>query len=185
MMKFRGFLALVIGVSVGWLVGCGGGRGLVDASRQLSNVNDGVALLGAGEANADIKFAKRRKPKSPPVIHSASVTPTQLGSGGGQVTVTANVTSKIKRLVVTAQATSAGSSPILGTLNAIGGGNYSGVLFLSGSFSGVPKVYQIDVIANDGKNAPVSRSAGTVTVAGTTGGGGGGGGGDGPPPPPF
>lgn len=183
-MKFKGFFALAMSVGVGLLAGCGGGRGLVDSSNKLAGVNNDSALLEQSEMNTDVKFAKK-KPKPPPVINSASVTPTQLGSGGGQVTVNANVTSKIKKLTVTAQATAAGSSPILGTLNATGGGNYTGVLFLSGSFSGVPKVYQVDVIASDGKNPPVSRSAGTVTVAGSTGGGNGGGGGDAPPPPPF
>jgi hypothetical protein len=184
MMKFKGFFAIAMSVGVGLLAGCGGGRGLVDSSNKLSGINNDSTQ---SEANTDVKFAKKGKKKPPPVINSASVMPNQLSSGGGQVTVSANVTSKVKKLTVTAQATSAGSSPIVSTLNATGGGNYSGVLILSGSFSGATKVYQVDVIANDGKNAPVSRSAGTVTVAASTGGGGGGGGGggDGPPPPPW
>lgn len=184
-MKLKGFFAIVMSVGVGWLAGCGGGRGLLNSSNKLSGVNNDSMLLGQTEARADVKFAKKNKKgkkKPPPVINSASVLPNQLGVGGGQVTVNANVTSKIKALTVTAQATSAGSSPIISTLNATGGGNYSGALILPGSFSGAAKVYQVDVIANDGKNAPVSRSAGTVTVAAATGGGGGG---DGPPPPPF
>jgi hypothetical protein len=185
MMKFKGFFAIAMSVGVGLLAGCGGGRGLVDSSNKLSGINNDSTQ---SEANTDVKFAKKKgKQKPPPVINSASVTPTQLSSGGGPVTVNANVTSKVKNLTVTAQATSTGSSPIVGTLNPTGGGNYSGVLILSGSFTGATKVYQVDVIANDGKNAPVLRSAGTVTVAASTGGGGGGGGGggDGPPPPPF
>ncbi len=193
-MKFKGFFTIAMSVGVGLLAGCGGGRGLVDTSHKLSGVNDGSSLVEQSEASPDVKFArkpkrgKKGKQKPPPVINSASVTPTQLSSGGGQVTVSANVTSKVKALTVTAQATAAGSTPIISTLTATGGGNYSGALILSGSFTGTPKVYQVDVIANDGKNAPVSRSAGTVTVAASTGGGGGGGvggGDDGPPRPPF
>jgi hypothetical protein len=183
-MKCTGFLGIVVGVSMGlFIAGCGGGRDYLASSNKLSSINDAESSAQfASEANADVKLAKKKKKnkkkKTPPVINSASSSPTTLEILGGQVTVTTNVTSSNPNVSVTAQALTAGFTPIVTTLNPTGGGNFTGSLSIPGSFAGVTRVYQVNVVANDGTNAPVTAAAGTVTVAVS-------GGGSGPPPPPF
>lgn len=164
----RGGVLIGLMLSVGFLTGCGGGKGFV-------GVNDGSALTEL----SGVKLAQK-KSVPPPTITDISVSPTTLEFFGGAVHIQARIAPKKKKDAVTANAVitrQSDSQTFNAALSKTQGKTFAGDFRVPANLGSATQIYTVVIQATDNRpdaGRPSTAAAGTFSVRGIVG----------PPSPP-
>jgi hypothetical protein len=105
----------------------------------------------------------------PPVVSDPSVSPRNLPSAGGPVTLAVSASDLFGVSQAYATITAPGGATSAVVLESVGGGRYQSVFAAPANALPDPLQYAVTMTALDGRAQPTTVAAGTFTVAGRTG----------------